>query len=1281
MPRKAFVADLKAAIESFSLSSASAIHHLRPGDDDGTFTFIYNPPDDSEAAIEIEGHVDVDEYPSSYLFFIYTKSYNVSSKITKVLENFPKTPSVNVSILLCEVELALRRANTTTISADTTDTGDGNHMQGDSSEEVEEDEELLEDGGDSDLENYLSTGNYTLSPKAQNAQPASDHSLPRRAKVSATEYREIKARIRADLRAAKAAGFRASCLGNVLGKDLKTFITLSVRILHLGISEEALQAWHLDPQRYLVLIFHYPSGYASWDMLLSRSSVEARKSVHLRVRSCTNYKPTYQEALRIFSGPSHERDPEKHDPISYTGCEESEQVDDPKIEQGPQRIFVDSSMQDLLNVRLIEILRYRTGQGIPWKGAEEFYNAVQGGLLNGKDAMKPAYYVDDNTTCKSYVPKIVIADHLRDTSTTPATLSFPLMAMQFTLRHVVRCTEFCLVCHSRVESDFEALKPYVCSNQLCLYQYMTLGMGPDVEHEVLKQPHVVDLLISFCYASAHGCRLKFHPLGLEMRVPNGPMLEAYPIQEIGYRPSINLVNPVLPAGVAGSTVIDGSSTSAAPLSASSTMKEGLQVYQGLLNEQTLELVQESDKKAMLRNGDWICISSSEEKSQVQHYRVLDKNYDLVRLSPAVQGRDVLVQHQSYATVRVQSRRTNASRSAEMGSAALMTSAPTTPKPENRDIPVTFVVWATRFDELDIKDRCKSMCMLLDTLPSVRHMAAYLTAYKDATLAKWNERIPLAALSLLRWIIASNRSCILQVDSLRPDVAATENRVVGLPGFFQFRFAQGAPDKEQRFVTAVREVAQETKNKYPTFFAWHGSALRNWHGIVREGLVYDEVLNGRAYGDGVYHALDVSTSLGYSSHMGVHNMGNTSTWANSDLQITQAICLNEIVNAPDRFVSRNPYLVVQHVDWIQTRYLFVRSGAANLVLNEKQPAAVFEQDPLFTPVGNSMTDPVDPQTNQPQQTHMIRSRMAKLVIPITAVSGSRRPSTNKSSPRGKKRSSPEAFGTAAAPIDVSDDDDDDDQRLLVDSMDEDVHGIATSLPDLESPAKKVKPTLYDKTKTNFAPNLLNYDTLPILSPPSYATSQATRSLQRLLLETIKIQDRSPAHELGWYIDPQRIENVYQWIVELHSFPPDIPLARDLSAKNLRSIVLELRFGKDFPFSPPFVRVIRPRFLTLAQGGGGHVTAGGAMCMELLTSNGWSAVNNIESVLLQVRMAMMSTDPHPAKLVPGNSARDYTPGEAMEAYVRACTMHGWTIPVDFKPGGSLAADISRRPEDVS
>jgi ubiquitin-conjugating enzyme E2 Q len=69
------------------------------------------------------------------------------------------------------------------------------------------------------------------------------------------------------------------------------------------------------------------------------------------------------------------------------------------------------------------------------------------------------------------------------------------------------------------------------------------------------------------------------------------------------------------------------------------------------------------------------------------------------------------------------------------------------------------------------------------------------------------------LGILRWIIASNRSCIVQVDicpgQTDEEVAKAKIRLDQKctnvnDNYVQFRFAQGAPDKEQRFLQALKD---------------------------------------------------------------------------------------------------------------------------------------------------------------------------------------------------------------------------------------------------------------------------------------------------------------------------------------------------------------------------------------------------------------------------------------------------------------------------------------------
>lgn len=217
-----------------------------------------------------------------------------------------------------------------------------------------------------------------------------------------------------------------------------------------------------------------------------------------------------------------------------------------------------------------------------------------------------------------------------------------------------------------------------------------------------------------------------------------------------------------------------------------------------------------------------------------------------------------------------------------------------------------------------------------------------------------------------------------------------------------------------------------------------------------------------------------------------------------------------------------------------------------------------------------------------------------------------------------------------------------------------------------PFTKSKPKALEGPTTDFVPGSLDQASLPMLDEPAYATSTATMRINKDLKDLLKIQKQTPLHDLGWYINPELVSNVYQWIVELHSFEAKLPLAKDMKAAGMTSIVLEIRFPKEYPYSPPFIRVIRPRFLPFTQGGGGHVTGGGAMCMELLTNSGWSSVSSIEGVLLQVRLAIMNLEPKPARLETQakQQQRDYSTGEAMEAYIRACRTHGWQVPKDFQ-----------------
>merc|ERR1711862_139645 len=109
------------------------------------------------------------------------------------------------------------------------------------------------------------------------------------------------------------------------------------------------------------------------------------------------------------------------------------------------------------------------------------------------------------------------------------------------------------------------------------------------------------------------------------------------------------------------------------------------------------------------------------------------------------------------------------------------------------------------------------------------------------------------------------------------------------------------------------------------------------------------------------------------------------------------------------------------------------------------------------------------------------------------------------------------------------------------------------------------------------------------------------------------------EQGFSLEPANEDSMDKWRIKLFNFDADSNLQKDLNVLGLDHIELEMSFPDAYPFEPPFVRVVRPRF----QKQTGFVM-NGALCMELLTRQGWNPVNDIESVIVSIRSLIVVGD---------------------------------------------------------
>lgn len=134
----------------------------------------------------------------------------------------------------------------------------------------------------------------------------------------------------------------------------------------------------------------------------------------------------------------------------------------------------------------------------------------------------------------------------------------------------------------------------------------------------------------------------------------------------------------------------------------------------------------------------------------------------------------------------------------------------------------------------------------------------------------------------------------------------------------------------------------------------------------------------------------------------------------------------------------------------------------------------------------------------------------------------------------------------------------------------------------------------------------------------AEKEKTGGRRRLASDLYKIMT-ADTNEAGFSLSPSNDDSMDKWCIKLFGFDEDSNLAKDLLVCGVDHVELEMSFPDQYPFEPPFVRVVKPRFKKQT----GFVMSG-ALCMELLTKDGWNPINDIESVIVSIRSLMVVGD---------------------------------------------------------
>ncbi|CAH8849863.1 unnamed protein product [Trichobilharzia szidati] len=134
-----------------------------------------------------------------------------------------------------------------------------------------------------------------------------------------------------------------------------------------------------------------------------------------------------------------------------------------------------------------------------------------------------------------------------------------------------------------------------------------------------------------------------------------------------------------------------------------------------------------------------------------------------------------------------------------------------------------------------------------------------------------------------------------------------------------------------------------------------------------------------------------------------------------------------------------------------------------------------------------------------------------------------------------------------------------------------------------------------------------------------TKGSLQSSDRLMKELREIY-RSDSYKRGIFTVELQNDSLYNWKVKLYKVDEDSGLHKDIQElsnhpKLENHLGLQFLFKETYPFEPPFVRILYPVIEN------GYVLAGGAICMELFTKQGWSSAYDIESAIMQIAATLV------------------------------------------------------------
>jgi ubiquitin-protein ligase len=160
----------------------------------------------------------------------------------------------------------------------------------------------------------------------------------------------------------------------------------------------------------------------------------------------------------------------------------------------------------------------------------------------------------------------------------------------------------------------------------------------------------------------------------------------------------------------------------------------------------------------------------------------------------------------------------------------------------------------------------------------------------------------------------------------------------------------------------------------------------------------------------------------------------------------------------------------------------------------------------------------------------------------------------------------------------------------------------------------------------------------------------RLLREYQIITKKISNTTNTNiDINYKIQLAQEYNLAKWILYIN-YTQNKKLEQQIQKLTIPAIEIEIIFKDNYPISPPFIRIVYPRFKTHSK----SITTGGSFCIKILTNQGWNPTFNIENIITHIKTTFINDEFEIDEI---NWNKQYTIDEANYAFTKALAINQW------------------------